>query len=242
MLDTKTFNLAIYNPIGDFEQCFVAGDIRTSVTIDRFIASQILNQLHGLVLGGGDESISSASGSFKEGVLWPYKDIEEATGIILDSVMFDNTGAKDIDEPKLVVTKTGFFWRITTQALGILETERIDILAIRLAFELPTPVDLPGLQSSSGEWLLNTISQGSADTEQEVLVLNHMVREMANLMIPSQLETVVNGVLALAGEEGEYAELEMFNQPNPSKATQELISTTLDEGHALHRKLSGTFH
>jgi len=191
MTDTLTLDLAIFNPEGDFSQCFTPGNVRTAFSIGRSTACEILHLAFGLIVGGGTEASRPGAGNALSGEIWPLKDIEETTGIILDPAMFEATDGHGIGETELVVTQTTFFWRSVSQALGVLETERTDIMALKQAFELPVPADMADLQIEAGDWLIQVCEQGTPDIEEENIVLKQLVGTLLSQMVPSQLDAAV---------------------------------------------------
>jgi len=239
MTDTLTLDLAIFNAEGDFSSCFMPGNVRTAFSIGRPMACSILNLAFGLIVGGGSEASRPAAGSALEGDIWPLKDIEEATGMILDPAMFEAAAGNGIGETELVVTQTTFFWRSVSQAFGVLETERTDIMKLKEAFGLPVPADMADLQIEVSDWLIQVCEQGTPDTEVETIVLKQLVGTLLSQMVPSQLEATVKAFRDIAKQDDEYADLLVLHQKDPRDPDKKFGDRLLSKGSMLLSKLVG---
>lgn len=227
MKNQTTFNLRVISE-GDFDSAIGSADIYLDVLVTDTMVKAIFRAAEHLIATEAKEIILSADSE-----LWPLEDIEQATGIIIDPSCFDLG-----DGTQLVVRKTCFFWRVVTQAFGVIETESVDFNSLISTFNDIHPAQLDAIKNDAGHWLVDLCDIGSNDWGQDADNLKSVVHELVKSVPSEALTDTLRYFRKLANdrtEHGGFPELHIEVPGSPRTQGERIIK----QGDDLIAKLEG---
>jgi hypothetical protein len=183
MNDSLVLSLTLEAISGDFDGCINQAEIPMNLMISPVHARQILAMAEALSMTEGMEIQQPAYAG-----MWPEAELEEATGLSIDSVIFAQSPGT-----MLVVKRTGFFWRVFTDAFGVLETSFVDIMTLKKPFNLISPLQEEGREVKEDIlcWLKDVCTAGTFDLADEADELKAILNELVPLVSMDRLKSCV---------------------------------------------------